>query len=112
MVLAIKGTANFKVIRDPEKSLDAIQNGKEYPKEYLLNFNNLYKDIKSQEKMKENMDSRSYPGSIASDYAMMELNKFRNNFIHFIPCNWSLELAMLPCIFEHVLSIIEFLILE
>ena len=40
------------------------------------------------------------------------LNEFRNNFIHFIPCRWSLELAMLPGIFKQVLSVIEFLILE
>ena len=40
------------------------------------------------------------------------LNEIRNNFIHFIPCNWSIELAMLPGRFEEVLLVIEFLIME
>jgi len=62
--------------------------------------------------MKQNITSRIYPGSNDSDYAMEKLNEFRNNFIHFIPCRWSIELAMLPGIFMQVLSVIEFLILE
>jgi len=40
---------NFNVIREPEKLFDAIVNGndgKDYPREYLLNFCKLYKDIK------------------------------------------------------------------
>jgi len=78
----------------------------------LLVFGKLYKDIKSPKKMKQNITSRIYPGSNDSDYAMEKLNEFRNNFIHFIPCRWSIELAMLPGIFMQVLSVIEFLILE
>jgi hypothetical protein len=115
MVLSLKGTANFNVIKEPEKLFDAIVNGndgKDYPREYLLNFCKLYKDIKSPKKVKQNIASRIYPGSKDSDYAMEKLNEFRNNFIHFIPCRWSIELAMLPGIFEQVLSVIEFLILE
>lgn len=112
MVLSLKGTANFNVIREPEKLFDAIQNRREYPEEYLLGFGKLYKDIKSPKKMKQNTASRIYPSSKDSDYAMEKLNEFRNNFIHFIPCRWSIELAMLPGIFNQVLSVLEFLILE
>jgi len=107
MVLSLKGTANFNIIKEPEKFFDAIQNGKKCPRQYLLNFCKLYKNVKSQKKMGKN-----YPGSKESDCAMEILNEIRNNFIHFIPCNWSIELLMLPGIFKQVLSVIEFLILE
>ena len=80
--------------------------------EYLLSFGKLYGDIKSQKKMKQNIASRIYLCSKDSDYAMEKLNEFRNNFIHFIPCRWSIELAMLPEIFMQVISVIEFLIRE
>lgn len=49
MVLALQGTTSLNVINKPEKSLDAILNGKEYPKEYLLKFSELYKHIKSED---------------------------------------------------------------
>ncbi len=91
MVLSLKGTANFNIIKEPEKFFDAIQNGKECPRQYLLNFCKLYKYVKSQKRMGKN-----YPGSKESDYAMEILNEIRNNFIHIIPCNWSIELAILP----------------
>lgn len=76
MVLALKGTANFNVIKKPEKLFDAIQNGKDgkdYPREYLLNFIKLYKDINYQKKMKQNVDSRIYAGSNEADYAMKKI---------------------------------------
>ena len=38
MVLSLKGTANFNVIREPEKLFDAIQNRREYPEEYFVRF--------------------------------------------------------------------------
>ena len=50
MVLSLKGTANFNVIREPEKLFDAIQNGTAVSWEYLLSFGKLYGDIKSQKR--------------------------------------------------------------
>ena len=63
MVLALQGTASLNVIKEPEKSLEAIQHGKEYPKEFLLNFLKLYKDIKSKNRMTQNIDSKCFSSS-------------------------------------------------
>lgn len=112
MVLALMGTAGLNVIKAPEKSFEAIQLGKDYPKEYLLNFCKLYDDIKSKERMMQNIYSKSFSGSKEIDNAMKILNEFRNNFVHFIPCNWSLEISWLPVICKQVLLVLEFLILE
>jgi len=112
MVLALQGTSPLNVIKDPQKSFDAIQNGTDYPEDKLLNFLSLYRDIKSQEKMKKSIDSRNYLGSNEMDDAIRTLNELRNKFIHFIPCGWSIELIMLTRICKQVLSVIEFLILE
>jgi hypothetical protein len=112
MVLALQGTSIFNVIKDPKKLFDAIQNGTDYPEDKLLNFLSLYRDIKSQEKMKKSIDSRIYSGSNEVDDAIRTLNELRNKFIHFIPCGWSIELIMLPRICKQVLSVIEFLIFE
>ncbi len=49
MVLALQGTASLNVVKDQDKWFEAIQLGKEYPeKQFLLNFLELYKDIKSE----------------------------------------------------------------
>jgi hypothetical protein len=113
MVLALQGTASLNVVKDQDKWFEAIQLGNEYPKQqFLLNFLKLYKDIKSENRMMQNGYSKSFPGAKETDYAMEVLNEIRNNFIHFIPCNWSLEIAWLPVICKQVLLVVEFLILE
>jgi len=112
MVLALKGTASLNVIKEPEKSFEAIQHGKEYPKEFLLNFMKLYKDIKSKNRMTQNINSKCFSCSKEIDDAMEILNDFRNKFIHFIPCSWSIEVTMLPEICKRVLLVVEFLVLE
>jgi hypothetical protein len=85
----LKGTANLNVIKDPEKSFETIQLGREYPREILMNFLELYKGIKSKNRMMQN----PIPGSKEIDGTIEILNDFRNNFFHFIPYNWSLEIA-------------------
>jgi hypothetical protein len=112
MVLALQGTASLNVIKEPEKSFEAIQHGGEYPKEFLLNFLQLYKDIKSKNRMTQNIDSKCFSCSEEIDESMKLLNDFRNKFIHFIPCSWSIEVTMLPEICKRVLLVVEFLVLE
>jgi hypothetical protein len=113
LVLALTGTASLNVIKDREKWIEAIQLGNEYPKQqFLLNFLKLYDDIKSKERMMHYGYSKSFKGSRKMDEAMKILNELRNNFIHFIPCNWCLEIAWLPLICRQVILVVEFLILE
>lgn len=113
MVLALMGTASLNVIKDREKWFEAMQLGNEYPKQqFLLNFLKLYNDIKSKNAMMENGNSKYFSCSEEIDEAVEILNELRNKFIHFIPCNWSIEVAWLPVICKRVLLVIEFLILE
>lgn len=113
MVLALKGTASLNVIKDREIWFEAIQLGNDYPKKQsLLNFLNLYNDIKIKNRMMQNINSKSFTGSEEIDSSMKKLNDFRNKFIHFIPCNWSIEIVLFPIICKQVLSVVEFLILE
>ena len=76
------------------------------------NFMDLYKYIKSEDRMKIGIDSKNFLASKETDYAMKTLNEIRNNFIHFVPSHWSLEISMLPELCKSVLCVIEFLILE
>ena len=114
MVLALQGTASLNVVKNREKWFEAIRLGNEYPKQQqkLLNFLDLYKDIKSKDRMMQNIYSECFSGSEEIDESMRTLNELRNNFIHFIPSNWSLEIVWLPVICKQVLLVVEFLILE
>ncbi|RQW78034.1 MAG: hypothetical protein EHM14_12990 [Methanothrix sp.] len=112
MVLALKGTAALNVINNPKKTLDAIYGKREYPKESLKVFLNLYADIKSYECMNLNINSKFFAGTNETDEAMERLNQFRNKFIHFIPCSWSIEIDGFPKLCNDVISILEFLIFE
>lgn len=62
--------------------------------------------------MSQNIYSRNLLTSEETDYHMKTLNEFRNTFIHFIPCNWSLGISTLPYLVNSVLNVIEFLVFE
>ena len=46
------------------------------------------------------------------DKSVKQLNSFRNEFIHFVPKGWSLELAGLPDICLDCLEVVQFLAWE
>jgi hypothetical protein len=108
MVLALKGTASFNVCRNRKKFVEAILSGGDYPELKMQYYLDLYKDIKS----KDRMNGMNFLASPETDNAMEKLNEIRNIFIHFIPSIWSLELSGLPGLCNSVLSVIEFLVLE
>jgi len=113
MVLALMGTASLNVIKEKEKWLKAIQLGTEYPeRQKLLNFLKLYKDFKSKNCMMQNTYCKFFPDSKKIDESMEKLNDIRNNFVHFIPCNWSIEIALFPEVCKQVLLFVDFLIHE
>ena len=112
MVLTLKGTAALNVINNPKKTLDAIHGKREYPKESLKVFLSLYADIKSYECMNLNINSKVFASTNETDEAMDQLNQFRNKFIHFIPCSWSIEIDGFPKLCNEIISILEFLIFE
>lgn len=112
MVLALKGTASLNVCKNRRKFVEAMNSGNELPALLMENFLNLYQDIKSLDRMSQNIYSRNLLTSDETDYHMKTLNEFRNTFIHFIPCNWSLGISTLPYLVNSVLNVIEFLVFE
>lgn len=119
MVLALKGSAAFNVYkkRNKEEWIRAFNSQLEDPqqkfpkKRYLAGFLELYDRIKSED-MNLYVESKIFISSERSNYAMDRLNAYRNEFTHFAPCSWSLQIIGLPEICKEVLSIIEFLIFD
>ena len=93
--------------KDAQKWLIAYRDGTTYPKIYLDTFLNLYEKCKKPENF-------GYCGSVPfsattnHNLSFTELNKFRNEFIHFTPKGWSLETLGLPSLVKDVLALIEF----
>jgi len=110
MVLALRGGNGILPLKDhiAEAWLKAYREGKDYPKEELDTFLNLYKKIKSN-----NMNffghSIKFMPKGTQGYSVKKLNRLRNDFIHFLPKSYLLEVSVLPKICLDCISIIEFL---
>ncbi len=78
----------------------------------LDKFLSLYEKIKSQGNMQRYVDSITFKSSKQQDEAMVDLNRFRNDFIHFFPKGWSIQVDGLSEIFNHVIEIVEFLVFQ
>ena len=134
MVLALKGNNGLNVLtKECEKEwIAAFERGDEVlPERKLDNFLNLYKKIKSGRKTYEEhmstggllhrkptdrmlMYTVSKPfmphGTLGQSVKM--LHELRNEFIHFLPKGWSLEVSGLPQVVKDCVTIIDFLAFE
>jgi hypothetical protein len=110
MVLALRQGNGLKALKDhiAAKWLKAYREGGEYPIEQLDSFLNLYKKVKSDQ-MICFVHSQSFSAKNSHDKSVKKLNSFRNEFIHFVPKGWSLELTGLPEICLDCLEVAEFL---
>ncbi|PPC93068.1 MAG: hypothetical protein CTY33_09460 [Methylotenera sp.] len=110
MVIALRGSDRLRPLRDDvaKKWLEAHQNGTDYPVEKLDNFSNLYKKIKS-DLMLFFVHSKKFVSSSSQDTSVRRLNSFRDDFIHFLPQSWSIEVSGMPKICADCLNIIHFL---
>jgi len=106
MVLALWNGNGLRALRDnvAEKWLKAHRSGAPYPAEKLDEFLNLYAKVKTRRGAKAGFS----PGP-THDGSLRRLNSFRNEFIHFTPKGWSLELALLPPVSRDTLDLIAFL---
>ena len=114
MVLALRGTNNINVLTEDcaIEWLAAYERGDgQYPEQKLDNFLNLYKKVKS-ERMKMYVNSQSLKPSGTQGRSIKKLNAFRNDFIHFVPKGWVVEVSGLPQIVDDCLNIIWFLAFE
>ncbi|MCZ2074154.1 MAG: hypothetical protein LC130_04035 [Bryobacterales bacterium] len=110
MVLALRGGTGLLALQDDVAAawLTAYENEKPYPTEKLDSFLNLYKKVKS-DRARLFSHSRSFVPKGTEGRSIRKLNNLRNEFIHFTPKGWSLELAGLPRVCAETLNMIEFL---
>lgn len=114
MVLALRGSDGLSVLKDDcaKAWLDAYERGDgNYPEARLKRFLELYKDIKS-DKMRIYGDSRPFRPQGTQGRSVKLLNRLRNEFIHYTPKSWSLEISGLPKVVEDCIGVISFLAFE
>lgn len=97
MVCTLRGTNNYNILKK-----DTFNN-----EEKLLNFMRLYSRIKSPK-----YNHAAFNSSNEIDTSVYELNKWRNDFIHFIPKGLSLEVTNMPLIISDIIKIINFIVFK
>lgn len=109
MVLALWNGNGLLALRDriAAKWLKAYNNGGPYPAEKLDEFMNLYTKVKDSANFHVVGAGPFIPGS-THDESFSRLNEFRNEFIHFTPKGWSLQLAGLPRVCLDALDLVQF----
>ena len=111
MVLALRGSNNINVLTEDcaQEWLAAYErNDGKYPEQRLDNFLNLYKKIKSKP-MRMYDNSRVFQPSGTQGRSVKKLNALRNDFVHFVPNGWAIEISDLTQIVNDCLNIISFL---
>lgn len=113
MVLALRGSDGLRPLRDDIAAqwLTAYREGGQYPVEKIDSFLNLYKKVKSDTKLSF-VHSKKVTPSPTLGRSMNKLNALRNDFVHFLPKTWSLEVSGLPEICIDCLALVEFLFWE
>lgn len=113
MVCALRGSNGLAVLRDDiaEEWLEAREKGLPFPEEKLDSFLNLYRKTKST-RMIFYVHSRQFEPSGTQGSSIKRLNSLRNEFTHFLPRIWALEVSGLPCICRDCVDFIEFLALQ
>ena len=111
MVLALQGSNKLRILKreDAERWLDAYENDASLPADLQMDkFLELYKKIKS-DTMLFYMDSKKFTPQGTQGRSVKQLNRLRNQFIHFTPCTFILALNGLPEMTLDCLNIAWFL---
>lgn len=98
LTLTAKGAAKW---------LEAYNSDAPFPVDRLDKFLNLYEKVKVPEHFHVH-GARAFTPGATHDKSMEQLNEFRNEFIHFTPKGWSLQLAGLPTICLDGLDLIRY----
>lgn len=113
MVLSLRHGNSLLALTDESHKawMAAYNKGETLPPEKLDGYLNLYKKVKHKDLGQIGGNTRFSPeGSEGGD--IKRLNSLRNEFIHFTPKGWSLEIDGLPRIALAVARLISFLALE
>lgn len=112
MLLALKGSNSLNVVRakDAEAWSQAYNNDQPLPGLGKIDdFLDLYKKIKGN-KMLIWSNSQKFVPKGQQGKSIKLLNSFRNEFIHFLPKSWSIEMSGLPAMSLDCVSVIDFLV--
>ena len=109
MVLALWNGNGLLALRDTVAArwLDAYTKGGPYPTDKLDEFLNLYKKVKNKDNFHV-VGAGPFIAGATHDGSFGQLNKIRNEFIHFTPKGWSLELRGLPRVCLDALDLVQF----
>lgn len=113
MVLSLRHSNGLLALTDESyvSWVSAYEKNKTLPPEKLDTYLNLYKKVKCKQWGQIGGNSRFVPqGSEGGD--IKRLNSLRNQFIHFTPKGWSLEVSGLPRICLASARLVSFLALE
>lgn len=80
--------------RTAKKWLEAYRSDKDFPDQRLDFFLSLYKKTKSPDTHRYYRES-AFDADARNDEAMERLNELRNEFIHYNPKGWSIEIALM-----------------
>lgn len=110
MALALEQGNSLLVMKNEvrDKWLKAHESGAPYPEERMDYFLALYEKVKSDTVCRYVHSKKFVPGS-SHDYSMGKINELRNDFIHFFPKSWSIQLAGLPTVCADCLDVAQFL---
>lgn len=109
MVLALWNGNGLLSMRDDVavKWLQAYREDKPFPESRLDRFLNLYAKCKVRENFNY-CGSQPFQSTEPQNSSFKKLNEFRNQFIHFTPKGWLLEMNGLPSLVVDVLALISF----
>lgn len=104
MVLALTKGNGLLTLRPriAKKWMEAYEGRGDFPTEKLDEFLELYAKVKQSAYF-----SSPFAASGAQDKSIARLNSLRNDFVHFTPKGWSIELSGLPGMVDHVTDLAE-----
>jgi adenylate cyclase class IV len=107
MVLALKYTNNLQIIKWKEEytgksAYEVLFDSKQK----LCCFTEIFKRIKSNKYM-QNTVFKDESGEIS--YSIKELNRIRDQFLHYLPLQWSIETQFVVNILTETMKVISFL---
>lgn len=110
MVLALRGGNGLAALKDEVAAawLEAHEKNRPYPEERLDTYENLYKKVKSDRMLMYGHSKKFVPVGTQGG-SINRLKDLRDEFIHFVPKGWSLEVSGLPTLFADCLDFIDFL---
>jgi hypothetical protein len=111
MVLALQGSHGLHVLKEEDATrwLEAHAHGGPYPTDLKLDdFLGLYDKIKGDQMLMYSHSCKFRPQG-TQGASIKQLNRLRNEFVHFTPRVWALELTGLPAICNDCLDIADFL---